>query len=223
MLKASLSLAPLLCLAQANAFTITLDSDDFGVTPVFSTVTSFIYVIEVEGTLQAGTTYNNPTLSLVTYTIGGTLAAGTPSGFPAFLLERTITGADFYAQGSSLSFTVAAGANLADGLQMSELTGADPAFVLNAREVNTGRYHPTLFELNLDGTGKVQNSNNFGDTTLNPATNQLVNVDFGEEYISDLAFDPSSLTIAVPEPSSAILVLGGLAGLALRKRRNQAV
>lgn len=201
---------PLLGLAQAQAFTITLDSNNFGVSPVFSSVTSFIFVIEVDEPFLPGTTYSNPTLSLVDYTIGGALASGTPSGFPGFLLERTINGTDFYTQGSSLNFTIAASANLADGLQMSELTGTEPAFVLNAREVNTGRYHPTLFELSTNGTGLVQNSNNFGDTTLNPSTGQLVNVNFGEEYISNLTFNPSTTTIGVPEPTTTLLLLSGI-------------
>lgn len=216
-MKKSFVILSLLGLGQAQAFTVTLDSNDFGVTPVFSTVTGFIFVIEVDEPFQAGRTYSNPTLSLVDYTIGGPLAAGTPSGFPAFLLERTMGGAEFYAQGSSLNFTIGAGANLSDGLQMSELTGTHPAFVLNAREFDTGRYHPTLFELNLDGTGVVQNSNNSGPNTTNPATGQLVDVDFGEEYISNLTFNPSTTTIGVPEPSSSLL-LSGLVML-LRTRR----
>jgi hypothetical protein len=209
---------PLFGLAQAQAFTITLDSNNFGVSPVFSSVTSFIFVIEVDEPFLPGTTYSNPTLSLLDYTIGGALASGTPSGFPAFLLDRTMDGTEFYAQGSSLNFTIGAGADLSDGLQMSELTGTDPVFILNAREFNTGRYHPTLFELYSNGTGVVQNSNNSGPTTTNPATGQLVNVNFGEEYISNLTFNPATATIGVPEPSSALLLLSGFAMLRRSRR-----
>ena len=64
---------------------------------------------------------------------------------------------------------------------------------MNAREVDTGRYHPPLLELNIDGTGRIQNSNNFGG--INPVTGKFVDLDFGEEYIVDLSFDPESLTI----------------------------
>ena len=213
-----LILSGILGIGQAQAFTITLDSNDFGITTVYSSVTNFNFVIAVDEPFQAGTTYNNPTLSLVHYNIGGNLAAGTPSGFPAFSLLRSMDGSEFYAQGSSLSFTIAAGADLSDGLQMSELTG--PAFVLNAREFDTGRYHPSLFQLNLDGTGVVQNSNNFGPTTTNPATGQLVDVEIGEEYISNLTFDPATTTIAVPEASSALLLLSGL--VVIRRSRRQA-
>ena len=64
----------------------------------------------------------------------------------------------------------------------------------------------------------VQNSNNSGPTTTNPATGQLVNVNFGEEYISNLTFNPATTTIGVPEPSSALLLLSGLAMLRRSRR-----
>ena len=81
-----------------------------------------------------------------------------------------------------------------DGLQVADLAGPDPVFVFNAREVNTGRYHPPLIELNSDGTGRILNSNNTGG--INPANNQFVDVDFGEEYITDLIFNATTYTLA---------------------------
>ncbi len=203
--------------SNASAFVIELNSNNFTVNPTFSSVTGFNFSIDIAEPLQAGTTYNNPMLNGVEYNIGGPLAMGTPSGFPAFSLVRDITGTDFYAQGSSLNFTIEAGADLSDGLQLSELTGTVPIFILNAREVDTGRYHPSLFELNSDGTGQVQNSNNFGNNTPNPSTNQLVNVNFGEEYVSELTFDPATTTIAVPEPSH--LTLLSLSGIVFFRRK----
>ncbi len=205
--------------SSASAFVVTLDSALFSVNQTFSSVSSFQFEIDIAAPLAAGTTYSNPPLNGVEYTIGGNLDPMTPSGFPAFLLERTISSADFYAQGSSLNFTIAANADLSDGLQISELSGIDPVFTLNAREVDTGRYHPSLFELNGDGSGRVQNSNNFGATTLNPSSGELVNLDFGEEYISDLTFDPATTTIAVPEPSSIVLSLAALLMATCVRRR----
>jgi hypothetical protein len=49
---------------------------------------------------------------------------------------------------------------------------------------------------------------------VNPATGEVVDVDFGQEYISNLTFDASSLTLAVPEPSAGLLLALGLVGLA---------
>ena len=63
----------------------------------------------------------------------------------------------------------------------------------------------------------MQNSNNFGG--INPSTGLMVDVDFGEEYITDLSFTPSDFTIGVPEPSSIMLLGMGLGGLLLRRRR----
>lgn len=112
----------------------------------------------------------------------GSLTPGTPSAFSAFNLQRTISGAEFYAQGSSLSFEIAAGADLTDGLQVGELAGANPVFLFNGREVGTGRYHPALFQLNNDGTGSIRNSNNMGG--VNPGSGEIVDVSEGEEYIT---------------------------------------
>jgi hypothetical protein len=146
------------------------------------------------------------------------LEPGTPSGFPAFALERDIDGSEFYAQGSSLSFNISASANLTDGLQMSELDGSGSVFVFNGREVDTGRYHPSLFELNAGGSGLIRNSNNMGG--INPGSNEEVNVQIGEEYVTELMFSPS-LTIApaiVPEPSALVLIGSVSLGIFCRRR-----
>ena len=116
-------------------------------------------------------------------------------------------GAEFYTQGSSLSFTVDAAADLSDGLQVSELGGSNPVFLFNGREVGTGRYHPALFQLKADGTGSIRNSNNMGG--INPGSGEEVDVYFGEEYITELTFDPTALTLIapIPEPSTLTLLL----------------
>lgn len=93
-------------------------------------------------------------------------------------------------------------------------------FRFNGREVDTGRYHPALVELNADGTGRIRNSNNLG--AINPSSLQTVNVDIGDEYITELQFDPTTLTLtgpiaAVPEPSFS-LALVPLGLLALRRK-----
>lgn len=205
---------------SASGDIIAFEASDFGLTTVFSNVTTFEFTIDIADPIVAGQTYTNPALNSVDYRVFGTLAA-TPSGFPAFNLVRSITHADFYAQGSSLSFAIDAAADLTDGLQLSELTGTDPVFVFNGREVGTGRYHPALVELNADGTGRIQNSNNFGG--VNPFNMMTVDVTFGEEYITDLTFNASSLTLIqnvsqVPEPTG--LWMAGLAvGAWLMRRR----
>ena len=117
-----------------------------------------------------------------------------------------------------MRFEIGAGADFSDGLQFSELVGgSEPIFVLNAREVDTGRYHPPIVELRADGTGRMQNSNNFGG--INPSTEMMVDVDFGQEYISNLAFTPANFTMAVPEPSSVMILGLGLGGLHFRRKR----
>ena len=205
----------------AQAFVISFQASDFGLTPTFSNVQNFNFSIDIAGPLTAGANYSNPLLNSVDYQVSGSLAA-TPSGFPAFSLVRSITNADFYGQGSSLSFGVSAIADLSDGLQVSELVGVDPVFLFNGREVGTGRYHPALFQLNADGTGSIRNSNNSGG--VNPGIGDVVDVEFGEEYITELTFDASALTlapaVAIPEPSAglALLALGMLGVYALRRR-----
>ena len=111
-------------------------------------------------------------------------------------MEREISGEEFYGQGGSLSFEVSATAVLTDGVQAAELVGQGVVLTFNAREIDTGRFHPALFELGSNGRGSLQNSNN------SPSLDPLVTVDFGEEYITDLGFDPGNTTLITetPEP-----------------------
>ena len=221
---AGLSLAILAFpVSPSRAAILSFGSSDLTTTPVFNNVQNFDFSIEISGAIVPGGTYIDPDIVQIVYTVTGLLPNPTPSGFPGFnLIDRTIIGNDFYAQGSSLEFSVAASADLTDGLQVSELTGANPVFLFDAVEIgNTpGRYHPPLFQLNADGTGSIQNSNNNGG--INPGSGELVNVNAGDEYITNLSFTPSALTLStvtVPEPSVASL--GALAGMmvALRRRR----
>lgn len=204
---AALVLAGLLAAPLTHAFVITFSHTDFTTTPTFSNAQTFAFHIDVAGPLAPGV-YLNPGLNAVEYSVFGTLAPGTPSGFPAFNLVRSIGGAEFYTQGSSLAFEIAAGANLADGLQVAELTGAGTVFEFNGREVGTGRYHPPVLRLEAGGGGSIRNSNNTGG--MNPSTMAVVDVDFGEEYVTLLAYDPQ-LTIAAPVPLPGALALLGSA------------
>jgi hypothetical protein len=205
-----------LWVGPSAAFEIEFEAEDFGVTPTFSNVQMFWFSIEVAGPLRTGV-YDDPPLMGVEYRVLGTLT-NTPSHFPSFDLERTIGGAEFYTQGSSLQFEVAPGVDLSDGLQVSELVGDAGVFVFNGRELDTGRYHPALLELNMDGTGLLRNSNNMGG--INPASMEEVDVEIGEEYVTALTFDPSTLTL-VPEPSAGLLLGSSLLTLgALRRREN---
>ncbi|NNL65602.1 MAG: hypothetical protein HKP30_05120 [Myxococcales bacterium] len=210
---AALAALPLLLVASpATAFTLAFSSSDFGLNPTFSNVVDFTFEIEVAGPLAPGV-YANPTLIGVEYQVNGSLAMGTPSGFPAFFLVRDIGGAEFYAQGSSLQFEISALADLSDGLQVSELVGGTGVFVFDGHETGTGRYHPALFELNADGTGLIRNSDNTGG--INPGNGQMVDVEIGDEYVTELSFDASTLTL-VPEPGLLSLVAISLA--AIRRR-----
>ena len=196
--------------AHAQNFTLSISSNDFVATPVFSDVTTFDFEVVVEGDLAPGA-YNNPQLVSVTYSVSGDLVSGTPSGFPSFALQREIAGTDFYAQGSLLIFEVADTAVLSDGLQVAELVGGSLVFTFNGREIGNGRFHPALFQLNADGTGRIQNSNNVVQEV------PLIEVGFGEEYVTDLAFDPGNLTIvaaaSAPPPTSNLGSGGGAVSL----------
>jgi len=203
-------------------FSLSFELSDFGVTENFGQVNTLNFDVAVQGPLVAGQSYDNPALNSVIYDVFGILEPGVPSTFPEFNLSRTIGGQEFFDQGSSLSFEVAGSADLSDGLQLSELVADanNRIFLFDGREVDTGRFHPPLIELFADGTGQIQNSNNFGGT--NPVFGATVDVDFGDEFIADLSFTPSTFTLAtvsaVPEPSSALvlLLIGGLS--AIRRR-----
>ena len=188
-----LTLVPALTKAELLAF----EASDFGLNPTVSNVTTFEFFIDLVGPVVAGGSYLNPELIGVDYHVFGTLD-DTPSGFPSFNLVRVIGPLEFYSQGSSMTFEVDASADLSDGLQVSELVGTGVVFEFNGREVDTGRYHPALVQLNADGTGSIRNSNNFGG--VNPVSGELVDVDFGEEYITEMTFTPSALTLVPPPP-----------------------
>lgn len=217
--------------ASAQTMTLTLSNDALIPTAVFNEVVEFSIEIDINEPIGTGL-FDNPDINEVRYTVDGTLTTPTPSGFDAFFLQRDMTGEDFYAQGSSLSFEVQASADLSDGVQMDELVGAGLVFTFNAREVGNGRFHPALLELNADGTGRIQNSNNV--ITESP----LETVDFGEEYITDINYDPGSttlLTAVVPTqpilppnattgfgsggPAGSLLIVLGIAGLLRLRRR----
>jgi hypothetical protein len=51
-----------------------------------------------------------------------------------------------------------------------------------------------LFELSANGIGRLQNSDNI------PSLNPLETVGFGEEYITDLGFDPGNTTVIEETP-----------------------
>jgi hypothetical protein len=183
---------------------IEFSDTDFTVTPTFSEVVTFNFVFELRVAICAGKVYSNPKLNSVVYNVSGVLH-DTPSGFPAFGLERTIGGEEFYLQGSSIDFEVDVAADFSDGLQVSELAGDGLVFEINARELGTGRYHPPLFRLNSDGTGSIRNSNNQGG--INPGNMMEVDIDFGEEYITELSFDATTLTLIGP-PGDCLLADG---------------
>lgn len=226
-----------------QAYEISLSDSDFSNSPVFSSVTTFGFNIEVQEPLTTGFVAD-PAITNIQYSVSGNLT-NTPSGFPAFAFQLDhifpnsppITGAEFYAldadapAGTTIQFSISASADLSDGVQINELDvlpenvavgiGTGVVFHFNGQEEGTGRYHPMFLQLRSDGTGILQNSNNFGG--INPITTDLVDVDFGEEYITNLTFDPNSLTFAVPEPSStalwASLITFGY--LAIRSRRRK--
>ena len=216
---------------HAQTMTLTTSDVDYQLTSVHSDVDVFNVNVEINAPLAAGV-YVDPEIINVTYQVMGVLTPGTPSGFPAFDLQRNISGTEFYAQGSSLSFEIAQSAVLSDGVQAAELVGNAVVLTFNAREIDTGRFHPPILQLDANGTGRIQNSNN--EPTLDP----VVEVLLGAEYITDLAFDPGNTTLIIetpvapnPPPNNggggasapseiiALSLLGACAGL--RRRRKQ--
>ena len=220
-------LLALLCVVSGSALAqtmiLTTSNADYQVTNTFSQVSTFNIRVEIDAPLAPGA-YLNPDIVDVTYQVTGTLAPGTPSGFQAFDLQRTMTGDEFYAQGSSLIFEISPAAVLSDGVQVTELTGNDIVLIFNGREIDNGRFHPALLELRASGTGRIQNSNNIPSLAL------MNDVEFGEEYITDLMFDPGNTTVitgVVPSGGGAIGVLEAatifalLAAItAMRRRRS---
>ena len=214
---------------SAQTIFLSISSDDYQVTNVFSDIDTFNIDIEINTPLTTGV-YMNPEIVSVVYSVSGVLASGTPSGFTDFALQRNITGSEFYAQGSSINFEISQNAVLSDGVQVTELVGNGIVFTFNGREIGNGRFHPALFELDAAGTGQIQNSNNV--ITENP----LQQINFGDEYITDLMFDPGNTTLitempVVPTPTisggggatspwgiGVLVALGFLAGLVRRRK-----
>ena len=180
----------LLCGASRAEVILTISDDDFAISSVYNDVASFNFAITLAGTIVPGETYVNPPLKNVSYTVVGVLDEPTPSGFPGFSLVReNIDGDSFYSLSAdaALSFSVSPTANLADGLQLSELVGASDVLYFNAREFNQapGRYHPPILRLNADGSGSLANANNQSDVPNPPppvGSGMLVDVEIGEEY-----------------------------------------
>lgn len=189
----------------AETVRLSTSNNNYQITNVFGDVDLFVIEIDIDMPLSPGV-YSDPTIINVSYRVFGSLAAGTPSGFPSFDLQREMTGVDFYAQGSSLLFEIASDANFDDGIQADELVDNGNILTLNAREVGNGRFHPAILELYADGTGRIQNSNNVH--TIDP----LLEVNFGDEYITDLAFDVSNTTlftlVTEEEPEDQIIRRG---------------
>ncbi len=200
--------------------TFSLSSDDVTIPDGLAgteegTVRDFAFDIGLVPGLSSGQSVSDPEISIVDYEVAGSLEAGNPSGFDSFFLRSEdinrgtgdLTGAQFYGNGASLQFDIAADADLSDGLQVSELEplagldfpapvdAEDAVFVLNAREDGTGRYHPPVVILRGDGTGQLLNSNNTG---VNGQTGRDIvtdGLDFGNEYVTNFTFDPVALTI----------------------------
>ena len=223
-------------LAEVHGFVLSFQSGDFVTDPTFSNVRTFDFEAQIEEPFSPGS-FEDPQLVAIGYNVSGSLDM-TPSGFPAFSFQLShliapppagpslIPGSLFYslnsdaAVGDRISFSILPGVDLSDGLQVSELagTGDDVVFRFNGREVDTGRYHPAFIELRADGTGLIQNANNTGGDNPQDGFVGDIDVDFGEEYMTNLTFDPSSLTIAVPEPSAVLLLGLGLVTLGWKRR-----
>ena len=211
---------------DSAAFMIEVSSDQFSSQMnVYSSVTHFSISIEVLGPLASGA-FVNPELGDIEFLVQGTLDLMTPArtanpAFTGFAVADlpSLSGQDFYDLGNSLHFEVAAGVDLTDGLQVSELVGTGLVFEFDGHELGTGRYHPPILQLFSDGTGSLRNSNNTGG--INPFTNVEVNATIGDEYIAELTFNPPSMVLVTPEPGTALLLGLGLAGLGAGRGRTR--
>lgn len=227
---------------ETSSFTLRLATADFGrqnLTPEFSAVRDFAFEFDLTGAFANGQRIGNGNVDEVRYIVSGALSRNplTPSGFSAFRLNRfpngegPISREDWLAQGSRIEFKIASDALLGDGLQLSELVPGKKngaILTIDAREfkrLDVARYHPPQLLLYPDGTGLLRSSNNSsgGTGTVNPGTGRTVDLDFGDEYITNIDFDPSAITIVaarpgtpVPEPGPALLIGLGLAALASR-------
>ena len=177
---------------QAVAFTLQFGDEDFIQTPIAGNVQSFRFTVDIDAPLAAGV-YENPPLVQIDYRVSGEPIVDSPSGFPAFALSLSISGADFYQAGNELVFEIADTAVLSDGVQAVELVGTTIILRFDAREEGTGRFHPALLELRADGTGQLQNSDNVPDLA------EPEGIPLGSEYITDLAFDPGNLTLLISD------------------------
>ena len=117
--------------ANSQTMLLSTTSRDYQVTNVFSDVDFFAIDIEINAPLRPGV-YVDPEIINVTYQVTGELEPGTPSDFSAFDLMRNISGAEFYAQGSSLSFEISQSAVLSGGVQAVELVGNSIVLTFNA-------------------------------------------------------------------------------------------
>lgn len=176
--------------SRAQTITLATTNEDYQLRPSFSDVVNFNFEILIDEPLERRA-YIDPDIIRVKYQVSGTLEPGTPSGFQSFDLQRDISGQEFYDQGSSLSFEISPTAVLSDGIQAAELVGNGVVLTINAREEDTGRYHPPLFELNANGSGRLLNSDNV------PSLDPRVTVEFGAEYITELLFDPGNTTLII--------------------------
>ena len=198
-LHVAMSLFVLVLPVQAVAFTLQFSDTDFIQTPIVGNVQSFRFTVDIDAPFAAGV-YENPPLIQIDYEVSGEPVVGSPSGFDAFALSRSINGPDFYLAGNELVFEIADAAVLSDGVQAVELAGTAIIISFDAREEGTGRFHPARLELRADGTGQLQNSNNV------PTLAEPEGIPAGSEYITDIAFDPGNLTLltsydeAQPDP-----------------------
>jgi len=244
MFKLAIPLYLAITFSHASSLSVNFSQSDFtSVTPSFSGVTTFDMSMLISGATSPGQSFSDPALLDIHYSVSGILDPTTPSGFPGFIFRLDhiypsappISGSQFYAlnntlaMGDTIRFDISSTADLSDGLQLSELNtlpasyGTNVIFHFNGQENglngNPGRYHPYHLQLFSDGTGLLQNSNNSGG--VNPSTNEVVDVNFGEEYVTNLVFDPNTFPLGtIPEPTSGSLLLFSFLGLVMyRKRR----